>query len=124
MSYAQERLLLQICILVASLVPLTAGGCGVLGTLSSDPSLSSHLCYLSGLLLAIGLAFAWCAMRIESRTIEVRVLTFLVAVGGVARLFGLAETGLSNMTSFALLMELVVTPAICLWQSRIAASTP
>jgi hypothetical protein len=121
-SYARERLLLQIFILVASLVPLVAGGYGVLGNLSSDPALGGHLRYLSGLLLAIGLAFAWCAKRIGARTIEIRLLTFLVAVGGVARLLGLPETGLSNVTLLALFMELVVTPAICLWQSRIATS--
>lgn len=112
--------------LTASLVPIAAGAYGVLGgmaeTAASDPSSASHVRYLSGLLLAIGVAFVWCARRIEARTSEVRLLTSLVAAGGLARLLGTAETGLSTITAFALFMELVVTPLLCLWQSRVAGA--
>jgi hypothetical protein len=123
----REKRLLQAVILVASLVPVVAGGYGALGGLAvsgADPATSSHLHYLSGLLFAIGLAFAWCALRIESRTIEIRLLTLLVVVGDIARLWCTADTGLTPISLFALVMELVVTPLLCLWQGRISARAP
>lgn len=124
MGNTREKRLLQAVILFASLVPIAAGGYGALGGLAvsgADPANSSHVHYLSGLLFAIGLAFAWCALRIEFRTVEIRLLTLLVVAGGIARLWGAIETGLTTITLFALFMELVVTPLLCLWQFRISS---
>jgi hypothetical protein len=117
---------LQIAIAVGGLVPVGAGLAGVLlgpviaGRQGGNAALDSHFAYLSGLLLAIGLAF-WSAIpTIERRGGMVRLLTFLVAVGGLARLISYWRVGPpGGAMQGALVMELVVTPALCLWQWRL-----
>ena len=121
-----ERRLLQAAIALGGLVPVGAGLSGALlgaGFVAAGAgvSLDSHVRYLSGLLLGIGLAF-WHAMpRIERRTGRVRLLTGLVVLGGLARLLGLAVEGAPSASMlFGLGMELVATPLLCLWQGRVA----
>jgi len=122
-----DRRLLQIAVAVAALVPIGAGLAGVLqgpalAHGAAGASLDSHFRYLSGLLLAMGLIFWGCIPRIEQRTAIFRLLTFVVVVGGLARLYSLTRVGLPDISMrLALLMELFVTPALCLWQGRLAA---
>lgn len=120
--------MLQAAILVAGIVPVSAGAVGVLlgvgmaGGAGID--LDSHVRYLSGLLLGIGLTFWWMIPTIEKRGPIVRVLTGLVVIGGLARLLGLFVLGVPSIPMTAALgMELVVTPLLCFWQSRVAASS-
>ncbi len=132
MAYATERRGLQAAIAVAGLVPISAGLAGVLlgaqmaGALPIPEgiravSLDSHVRYLSGLLLGIGLAFWSFVPTIERRTSEARLLTAIVFLGGLARLYGALRIGLpSGPMCFGLAMELVVTPLLCLWQRRVA----
>jgi Na+/alanine symporter len=76
--------------------------------------------YLSGLLLAIGLAFWSLVPKIESAGQVFRLLTFVVVIGGLARLASFAASGVPSRTmQFALLMELCVTPLLCVWQYRL-----
>lgn len=124
---AAERRLLQLTIAVGGCVPVGGGLAGALlgahitGAATLDPSLDSHVRYLSGLLLGIGLAFWSSLPDIEREMSRIRLLTALVVIGGLARLLGLALAPTPNgaMTA-ALVMELGVTPAICLWQARVA----
>ena len=58
---------------------------------------------------------------IERRTWAFRALTFVVVIGGLARLYAYAQRGDPGAMRGALAMELLVTPALCLWQARIAA---
>ena len=97
-------------------------GSGMLGEGSgTDPALDSHVRYLSGLLLGIGLAYWQAIPTIETRTARVRLLTALVALGGLMRLIGIFRAGYPGHSMlFGLCMELVVTPLICLWQGRVA----
>lgn len=128
LSYHHERRCLQAVILVAALVPLTAGAMGMaLGVAAFDglanPSLDSHMRYLSGLLFGLGVSFCCLVPSIERQTTPVRVLAGMVFIGGMARLMGaLTLVAPSLPMQLALAMELVVTPLICLWQARIAAS--
>jgi Domain of unknown function (DUF4345) len=122
-----EVRLLQIAVAVAALVPITAGLAGifggppVFGPEARGVSLDSHVRYLSGLLLGIGLAFWSFIPRITRVTREVRLLTGLVLLGGLARLLSLVVAGAPSAgMMFGLVMELVVTPALCVWQGRIA----
>jgi hypothetical protein len=127
MTPQAERRALQIIVAVVALVPIAAGLAGVLrghamvdglaGTVSQD----SHVRYLSGLLLAIGVAWWSVVPGIERHGARVRLLTLLVVCGGVARLIGLVAVGLPSWPMLAALAaELVVTPAIALWQARVA----
>ncbi|KTS30967.1 membrane protein [Methylobacterium indicum] len=127
MTFEAERRALQRVVAVAGLVPVLGGLYGVLfgqaglGGGTVDISTDSHLRYLSGLLLGIGLLFWSTLPAIESRTSLFRFLTMVVALGGLARLLGLWLTGVPSLTMLAALgMELVVTPLLCLWQIRVA----
>ncbi len=120
-------LALQVVIAVLALVPIGAGlagvlsGLGFLGDGAAPMAADSHVRYLSGLLLAVGLLFWSTIPRIEHQARRVRLLTFIVFVGGLGRLFGVLTVGLPDPAMlFGLGMELVVTPLICLWQSSIA----
>jgi hypothetical protein len=90
-----------------------------------DPSpadLDSHFRYLSGLLFAIGIAFASCIPGIERKTARFRLLALIVFVGGLGRLLGLASSGVPGPGHvFGLVMELGTVPLLALWQARVAA---
>jgi Domain of unknown function (DUF4345) len=86
-------------------------------------SLDSHFRYLSGLLLGIGLAFWSLIPNVAARGTTFRLLTFIVFVGGLARLGGLVLAGVPSAPMlFGLVMELIITPLLCLWQARVAAA--
>ena len=129
MTFSRERRLLQIGVCIACLVPLGAGGVGIIesaamlkGVNAPLPAdLDSHYRYLSGLLLGIGIGFVACVPRIEGKTALFRTLGFLVVVGGLARLLSLAAAGVPGEGHvFGLAMELGVVPMLMLWQARVA----
>jgi hypothetical protein len=116
-----EKRTLQTCVALAGLVAVWAGAWGVLHGLGGHGGGSAnHERYLSGLLLAIGLAFWTTVSDIERNTARFRLLTALVVVGGFSRLLGVA---LGDTVSWsiggALAMELLVAPLLCLWQGRV-----
>ncbi len=121
-----SRRLLQGAVALAGLVPVSAGLEGILAGAGMthatvNATTDSHFRYLSGLLLGLGLMFWSCIPRIEQRTALVRALTLVVVVGGLGRAYSLLQVGLPGTSMrFALIMELVITPALCLWQARVA----
>lgn len=109
---------------LAALVPILAGasgaltGAGFLGE-AAGPATDSHLRYLSGLLLALSLAALWCAGDLAQRGRVFGLLCAAVALGGLARLGGLAAGETPPLPHLlALGMELGVTPALWLWSRR------
>ncbi|MGO4704299.1 DUF4345 domain-containing protein [Microvirga sp. 2MCAF38] len=123
---ARQKKLLQQAVAIAALLPVAVGLYGVLfgGRLTGEPigiSADSHFRYLSGLLLAIGLCFWSTLPNIETKTGRFRLLTTIVVLGGLGRVIGLMLTGLPSFFMLGgLVMELVVTPALCLWQTYVA----
>lgn len=124
-----ERRLLQVSVALGCLVPIVGGGIGVLygvamvGVGAVPTFADSHFRYLSGLLLAIGLGFLSTVPNIEVRSGRFRLLAAIVVVGGLGRLLSLLPGGAPGAsTVFALAMELVVTPALALWQWRVSAA--
>jgi hypothetical protein len=110
-----SKLLLQCLVAIGICVPIYGGLDGILH------STDSHYQYLSGLLLGIGIAFASTIPKIEHNTARFQLLTFIVVVGGLARLYGVIMHGWpSPAMCFALCMELAVTPLLCWWQYRVA----
>jgi hypothetical protein len=122
----RERKLLQQSVAIVAIVPVAAGLYGVLfgQALTGDAvsiSAESHFRFLSGLLLGIGLCVWSTLPAIEAKTNRFRILTLLVVIGGLGRLVGLGLTGLPSLFMIGgLILELIVTPVLCLWQTRVA----
>lgn len=126
-SAARERRFLQVAVAVGAVVPVAAGASGVLfgpafTQAATTVGADGHYRYMSGLLLGIGLCFWWLIPTIERRTTPVRMLTLIVVVGGLGRLLGLVILNDPPVPAMlaGLVMELAGTPALCLWQTRIA----
>jgi hypothetical protein len=121
-----ETKLLQLAVAVCGGAPVAAGLAGALFgpamlDLSSNPGLDSHFRYMSGLLLAIGFAYWSTIPRIELASSRFGLLTLIVVCGGFFRAVGLLITGPSDPWMVgALVMELIITPALYLWQQRVA----
>ena len=119
-----EKRTLQVSIAVAALLPVVAGLWGVTQPASDGAWAGNHHRYLSGLLLAIGLGYWSAVPEIETMGARMRVLTALVAVGGLARLGGLVLGDVPTLpVAAALVMELFVTPLLCLWQMRMISQS-
>jgi hypothetical protein len=122
----RERRLLQQSVAIVATIPVAAGLYGVLfgQALTGDAvsiSAESHFRFMSGLLLGIGLCFWSTLPGIETSTGRFRLLTLLIVIGGLGRLMGLGLTGLPSLFMIGgLIVELVVAPVLCLWQTRVA----
>jgi len=122
-----QKLALQAAVSLAGLVPVTAGTLGAidprwLALAGAAPTLT-HAAYLSGLLLGIGLAFWSLVPGIERQGRVFTVLSAIVALGGLARLWMAVHMGAGGASVvLPLVMELGVTPALWAWQRRVARS--
>jgi hypothetical protein len=123
-----QRSALQVAVAVAGLVPVTAGTLGALRPallgLAGAPGALTHVGYLSGLLLGIGLGFWSLIPQIERQGRAFGLLTAIVVLGGLARLVlavRLESWGLSVI--LPLMMELAVTPVLWSWQRRLSHSS-
>lgn len=121
-----ERRALQVAVAIGCLVPISAGLAGIIlgpGLLGGAGGIDadSHFRYLSGLLLGIGLAYGASVRGIERHRGLFLFLTLIVVAGGLGRLVSVVAIGVpSVLMSAALVMELLVTPALALWQFRVA----
>jgi Domain of unknown function (DUF4345) len=126
-SIEREKRTLQQVVAVVAAVPVLAGlfgvlfGHGITGDQNPSVSADSHFRFLSGLLLGIGLCFWSTIPSIEEKTTFFRFLTLIIVLGGLARLLGLWITGIPSLFMLlSLFLELIVTPALCFWQMRVA----
>ncbi len=127
LSLARERRLLQSAVTLAACIPILAGLAGVnggLGALDASARWSlngdSHVRYLSGLIFAIGVGFLTTVPAIEACGSRFRLLTVLVLVGGLARLYAVLLWGLPGPAMRAgLVMELLVAPGLALWREHV-----
>ena len=115
---------LQGVVAVCSLVPILAGSAGMLlgpalvtASAEADRDLDSHFRYLSGLLLGIGLGYLSAVPNIQHKRTRFLLLGGAVMLGGLGRLCSLLSQGApSSAMVGALVLELIVTPIITLWQ--------
>ncbi len=120
-----ERRLLQLSVAIAGLAPVAGGMAGVLWGPAAlgeqaQGAFDSHFRYLSGLLAAIGVAYWTAIPEIEAEGAKFALLTIIVVAGGFSRALGMLIAGPPGAAmSAALIMELVVTPLLYLWQARI-----
>jgi hypothetical protein len=123
-----EKRALQIIVAIGSLVPMTAGAAGIIlgpallgDNVAGNTDLDSHFRYLSGLLLGIGISYASAVPGIELRRGRFLLLGAIIVLGGIGRLLSLVVRGSPSPSMIgALVMELLVTPCLTLWQWRLA----
>ncbi len=127
--HAGETALLQATVAVLATVPVVAGiagivlGPGFVGAVSPWPvDLDSHLRFLSGVFLAVGIAWYSCIPDIADKADRFRLLAAMTVAGGLARLASFAAVGAPSAGHlYGLGAELVVVPLLVLWQARIAS---
>jgi hypothetical protein len=128
MTPAIEKRLLQAAIVLA--LPLSvfvsiqsiATGPAFLGRATDVPTdLDSHFRYLSGIFLALLVAFMSCIPDVERKGARLRLLGVMVMTGGAARAISLVAIGPPSRGHLVgLCLELGVTPLLLLWQARVA----
>lgn len=119
---------LQTVTLLLATIPTAAGAAGCVlgpGFLSlREPwpaDLDSHFRFLSGIFLCVGLGFFSCLPGIDRKGARFRLLAGLVWTGGLARLGSVVIAGAPTLPHLAGLgMELLVVPALVLWQAEVA----
>jgi hypothetical protein len=126
MNPALEKTLLQVTLAVVSLIPLSAGVAGVwqgpaFFHLGAGVTADSHMRYLSGLRLGIGVLVLTVIPRVEHHRERMAALTLIVFIGGLSRLWSLIGVGQPNIEmTCALSVELLLTPVVYFWVRRIA----
>ena len=123
---------LQLVVGILAAVPILAGVAGIW----SGPAfvklqhpwpadLDSHFRFLSGVFVAVGIAWYSCIPEIETKTGRFRLLAALTFSGGLARLLSLFLVGPPSTGHLAgLCIELVAVPLLVLWQSAICRQRP
>ena len=121
-----ERKLLQATVAVAGFAGVVLGLTGVLfGTLyadlSGDAVLDSYVRFGKGVLLAIGLVYWSCIPRVELRGDRISLVTFILALGTLSRLFSAVGHGVPTLGIVAnLIAGLILVPLLWLWQRHVA----
>lgn len=129
MTADAEKRLLQIAILLSGAFSLGFATLSVIrgsdvllrDNLPTFINLDSHFRYLSGIFLSVLVALYSCVPGIERKGPRFRLLGALIICGGLARLAGMLAgevPGQGHLIGLGL--ELLVTPALLLWQARIA----
>jgi Domain of unknown function (DUF4345) len=121
-----ERKLLQIALALAGLL---SGGFGLAGIFvgasftpfSGDVMMDSYIRFLKGMLLGIGLIY-WSAIpQIERHSERISLVTFILVLGGVARLIAVIGHGVPTIgITVGLAGALIAAPMLWAWQRRIA----
>jgi hypothetical protein len=120
-----EKRLLQVSVSLAALVAVAVGMAGVVwgasGLGEQAPGiLDSQVRALSGVLAAIGIAYWTTVPDIQRAGARFGLLTLIVVAGGFARALGMLIAGPPGpVMGAALALELLVAPALYLWQARI-----
>ena len=121
----------RIVVAILALIPVSAGIAGVFFGLSfpgfvvvdASADAQSHFRFLSGIFLAMGLAYWAVALGRGNWLARFQLLAILTMAGGVARLVSLLVDGTPSLGhQLGLGMELIVLPALLLWSRRLHAS--
>ena len=110
-------------VLVAGSIGLTGVLFGTLHTdLSGDVVLDSYVRFGKGVLLAIGLVYWSCLPQVERRGERISLITFVLVLGTLSRLFAAVGHGVPTLGIIAnLIAGLILVPLVWLWQRRVAA---
>lgn len=120
------RLGLQIVLGILSLIPLVfsilgvLGGAERLGGADVAAALDNQLRYLSTYYLSLTLLLWWAIPNIERHTMLIRILVFVIFLGGLARLYSHLTVGPGDQGQFyGMILELALILVIP-WQAAVA----
>ncbi len=128
MQHDRSQLVFRCIVAVLALIPISAGAAGVLLGLSfpgfeleaENADAASHFRFLSGIFLAMGLAYWGVGLGIGEYLCRFQLLAMLTFAGGLARLASLWLDGIpSTGHLIGLAMELTVVPLLYLWSRRL-----
>jgi hypothetical protein len=116
-----------------ALIPISAGAAGVIFGLSfpgfevqvQNPDASSHFRFLSGIFLAMGLAYWTVALGLGDWLARFQFLAVLTIAGGLARGVSLFVDGTPSLGhQIGLGMELIIVPMLFFWSIRLSIQQP
>jgi hypothetical protein len=121
------RVVLAVLVGALGLVAVVSGISGmVLGPREvTDPSfaLDSNFRFLSAFLTGAGAILLWSLTRLDRATVELRIVSALVFVGGLARLLAMTTAGRPDTAYVSYIVaELVLPPVIVALQARLVRS--
>jgi len=120
----QSLVAFRLVVAVLALIPITAGAAGVMFGLSfpgfdldaGNPDAQSHFRFLSGIFLAIGLAYWSVALGLGDWLRRFQLLAILTIAGGLARAASLPLDGTPSLGhQIGLGMELGAVPLLLFW---------
>ncbi|MFN3225615.1 MAG: DUF4345 domain-containing protein [Hyphomicrobiales bacterium] len=121
----------RITVAVLALIPISAGAAGVVYGLSfpgfdvsvANPDSQSHFRFLSGIFLAMGLAYWSVALEIGNWLQRFQLLATVTFIGGLARLVSLASDSAPSIGhQIGLGMELIAVPLFLFWSVHLRRS--
>ncbi|AGL16200.1 hypothetical protein L083_2690 [Actinoplanes sp. N902-109] len=121
-----NRKILLILLAVLGAIPVLTGATAVVGGLAFSPDdtngsayFDSEYRFLGVWWMAAGVLLWWSLRAPEQRAVVTRALLGIMVLGGVARLLGMALTGLPPVPfRVSMAVELLVIPALLGWHRR------
>jgi hypothetical protein len=106
--------------IVTGLLAVIFGPAAQLGGAPGVPSSDSQFRYANMVWLCAGLVLVWSARKPSERALVTRTVLLIAAAGGIGRLISIFATGLPHpFYLVTMVLELVLTPLIVLWHSRV-----
>ncbi len=118
---------LQITLAIVSLIPLAYGVSGVFFGVDRwmpgetvPAGLDSHYRFLSAYYISLAFLIWWVIPHIERHTTLVRIICLAIFLGGLSRVWSVAEFGLGPLSQTARMALELSAPLIALWQAKVA----
>ncbi len=118
---------LQITLAIFSVIPLAFGLSGVffgagrwLPGEAIPPELDNQYRYLSAYYLSLSFLLWWAIPHIERHTTLIRIITFVMFLGGLSRLWSFVDVGSASQTQIIAMGIELAAPLIAVWQGFLA----
>jgi hypothetical protein len=118
---------LQIVLAIFSVVPLAFGISGVffgagrwLPGEAISPELDNQYRFLSACYLSIAFLLWWAIPHIERHATLIRIIAFVLFLGGLSRLWSFVDVGWGSQAQVAAMLIELAAPLVAVWQAIVA----
>lgn len=108
-------LLLGTTIVLISLMHVAIGPASIPGAVPVNATMDSEDRFYAVFFLAYGAAILWCAMDVQGRVRQIRLLMAVFFLGGVARMVSMLQVGLPHPFFIAMTAIELVQPPLMVW---------